>query len=714
MLYKQTIWYEIYRGRKIKWDSFEQYFDMNGTDESWYIYYVEEDDEPRFELHAHIEEDVVVSAEPFKADVYGGHGRPTINERSLTSSEKKYAISIFDECFIDRVGDSIRDIIDNAISSQVEYGGYKIVKSGSDHVVFISPEGKKVKLSFKNLINAIDYSHIDLAILRDAEFIAEFAGCFGVKNFEPLAAILLTIDPTVYSEYPDLERQYRYNKMEIAVSSGDVGQCKPYIDVLSTPGNNVQAFCTQAINQDNRELLEWLITNISGVDCDLSSVLGVAVKKDNESLFYYLLNSGLIDVENSDSTKWYSPMYVAAYDKCSEKYVMPLLKRGYSLAAQYAYKFYKSLSLDKVAELLSYKVEFDQNTINRVFDECREDIIDELEKEPLRFCSVDSLFAAYVHCGDFSKFSALLNSGYKNNNLDLFAEAYTHSPKWTDLWLQCDFDINADSSRLLHRACEKLEVEWAIYLLQNGANPRLRSQCSQTVFEKAAGFHGYLNEEQLQGKNRLCKFLLDIGLDPISESRRGPSILTYLFGRDEEFDFVLIDWLAQNNKINAPDLPETCDDTKHLPISNILDNFSDKYKPSVLKYFIAQGAILNAAGITEDKLFISACELCDLEELKLVVSAGADISEADKYYRTNGLYAAVRKKRPLEIIEYLVEIGVDVNCIRDAYRNTRGVTVRSEEVTSVLDIAIQNGDAAIIEYLKGRGALFASELINNN
>ena len=155
MLYKQTIWYEIYRGRKIKWDSFEQYFDMNGTDESWYIYYVEEDDEPRFELHAHIEEDVVVSAEPFKADVYGGHGRPTINERSLTSSEKKYAISIFDECFIDRVGDSIRDIIDNAISSQVEYGGYKIVKSGSDHVVFISPEGSLLKAFSENLIHLL-------------------------------------------------------------------------------------------------------------------------------------------------------------------------------------------------------------------------------------------------------------------------------------------------------------------------------------------------------------------------------------------------------------------------------------------------------------------------------------------------------------------------------------------------------------------------------
>ena len=80
-MYKQTLWYEIYSGRKIKWDSFNKYFGKNGSDESWYIYYVEEDDEPRFELHAHIDGDTVTSAEPFKADVYGGHGRPIIDER---------------------------------------------------------------------------------------------------------------------------------------------------------------------------------------------------------------------------------------------------------------------------------------------------------------------------------------------------------------------------------------------------------------------------------------------------------------------------------------------------------------------------------------------------------------------------------------------------------------------------------------------------------
>ena len=109
-------------------------------------------------MHAHIEGDKLIYAKPFKADVYGGHGRPIVNEKSLTSAEKKYAISIFEECFLDRVGDSYIEIVQNAILNQVDFGGYKILKSASDSVVFISPEGKEVKLSYANLIKAIDYN----------------------------------------------------------------------------------------------------------------------------------------------------------------------------------------------------------------------------------------------------------------------------------------------------------------------------------------------------------------------------------------------------------------------------------------------------------------------------------------------------------------------------------------------------------------------------
>jgi len=712
-LYKQTIWYEIYTGRAINWDSFRKYFDKNGDDESWYIYYIEEDNEPRFELHAHIDGDIVVSAEPFKAEVYGGHGRPTIDEKSLTSSEKKYAVSIFDECFPDRVGKSLAGIIDKAVSSHVEYSGYSILKAGTDFVTFISPDGKKVKLSHKNLVRAIDYSHIDLSVLRDSEAVSEFAHCFGIKNYEPLAAVLFTINPEGYTNYVELERKYRYSKMEEAIESGDIKQCESYIDVLADPENNVQSFCETTIAQDNKALLLWLIDNLGGAKCNLSSILGTAVKKDNEELFYHLLNSGLVKPSDSDSTQWYSPMYIAAYYKGNEKYVMPLLQQGFSLVAKTGYRLYSTYTLDELAALLPYEVELDQNTVNRVYSEGRLDIIHQLEQEPLRFCSKDVLFTAYVHCGDFEKFSALLKSGHKNNSHELFALAYSHSHIWTDLWLQYGFDINCNDARLLHKACEDVDANFAIYLLENGADPHLKGQYSQTVFEKAGSFHRYLSDEQQNEKERLCKYLLDIGLDPIAESKRGPSILQYLFGRTESFDLILVDWLAEHHKINLPDLPDECADTKHLPLAHIMDEFSGRYNPAVLRYFIRKGATTNAEGITEDRLFLTACKLCDLPDLQLVVSAGANIHETDKNYTnqgTNGLFTAVVNNRPYEIIKYLVELGLDVNSRSPAKPWSWGSSkiVPSE---SILDIAEKNANQEIIEYLKSHGALHAAELI---
>lgn len=710
-MYKQTLWYEIYAGRKINWDSFEKYFGRNGSDESWYIYYVEEDNEPRFELHAHIEGDTVIRVEPFKADVYGGHGRPIIDEKSLTSAEKKYAISIFDECFIDRVGESHLDIIAKAIENQVSFAGYKILKAGTDSVVFSTPDNKKVKASYKNIIKMMDYSHLDLVVVRDAEAIREFATCFAIKNFEPLAAIMLAVDPTGYPEYAELERKYRYEKMELAVRSGDIALCEKFIDVLHNPTNNVQALCEIAVEQDHKQLLVWLIDNISGVKCNLASVLGTAVRKNNDDLFYYLLDSGLVDATQSDSKHWNAPMYIAAYDKGHEKYVMPLLKHGFSLAAETAYRLYSTYSLDELAALLPYHVEFDQNTINRIYAENRADIISALEQQPLRYCTMNVLFAAYVHCGNFDKFSALLQSGYRNNANELFAVAYKNSPTWTDFWLCNEFDINCDDARLLHKACEDLDVDFAIYLLENGANPHLKGQYSQTVFEKAGGFHGYLDEHEQREKERLCKYLLEYGLNPIMESRKAPSILTYLMGKTDDFDLFLIDWLAANNCLNLPDLPADVDDTKHLPISHILSVvFERDFKPHILRYCIQKGAITNAAGLTDDKIFIKACRWCGIDDLKLVVSAGADIHEQDRYYGTNGLYEAVANKRSYDIIEYLIHIGLDVNSVRNAFRNSKTINPQYPP-TSVLDIAERNGDSQTIELLKSYGALHAKEII---
>ena len=705
---KQSIWYEIYSGRKIKWDSFTKYFEPNGSDKTWYIYYVEEDGEPKFDLHAHIEGDTVVKVNPFKADVFGGHGRPTIHERSLTASEKKYSIEIFDECFPDRVGESYIDIVERSISNQIEFQGYKICKRMGDGVSFYSAEGKRVKLSYKNLIKAIDYSHIDLTILRDMDAVSEFAQCFGIKNYEPLAAILLTIDPSNYEEYAELDRKYRYEKMHTAVCAGKIELCEKYVDVLSDPQNNVQKFCEASVRNGNRELLFWLIDNIFGVPYNLNSALAIAIKEDNESLFDDLLNSGKVDISRSDSKKWDSPIYIAVNSKNHKRYVMSLLKHGFVMPAVVGCKLYESCTMDEIAELLSYKVEFDFCTIERIFSSGRHDIIAELEKRPLCFCTIDDLFAAYIHCGDYEKFSVLLKSGYRNNSVDLFSLAYKHSKEWTDFWLQHGFDINHENARLLRLACYYLEVDWAIYLLEKGADPKLKEAYSLTLFEQVSRIYCD-SKEDVQKKYKLCKYLLEFGLDPIKESCCAPSILTCLFGKSEEFDFYLIDWLADHNQLNFPDLLNDFESIKHLPIANILDRYLGHFNSNVLRYFIEKGATTNAENITNDKLFLGACRWCDLNDLQLVVSAGANVNEQDDDHGINGLYVAVKKKRPYEIIKYLIELGVDVNSVR----KSSGNFMKSSPVipnTSVLDIAEQQGDSQIIELLRLEGALHASEI----
>lgn len=710
-MYKETLWYEIYAGRKVNWDAFNKYFDKNGCDDTWYIYYIEDNYEPRFELHVHLNGDIVTRAEPFKAEVSGGHGRPQVDVKTLTSSEKKYAIEIFEECLADRVGSDFEVITSNAVDTKVEFQGYKAVNVTRDSIVFISPENKKIKLQKKLLLKALDYSHLDVSILKDPEKTELFAKCFGVTRYEPLFAILQIVDPTKYIEFPEINRKYRYGLMETAIKTGQISVCESYTDVLKEPKNDVVSFCDAAIAQGNEELLFWIISNTEGAQCDLCSIIGVAIQRSNETLFERLLNSDKYDASQSNPSHWRAPMYIALNKPGREKYIWALLKKGFEMPASIAYRYYNTLTMDTIKDLMSFKVTLDQKTVDRIFSENREDIIEILEQEPLKYCTQDMLFTAYINSGCYDKFKHLLESGYQNTNDDLFHKAYINSQKWTDLWLEHGFDINISDSKLLHNACKELAVDEAIYLLENGANPYLKSQYSETVFEKAGGFHGYLDDDEIQEKIRLCKYLIEMGVSPITESRRSPSILQYMFGMSEDFDYYLIDWLAQNGCINTPDADTRDFKDRHLPLRCVLSSMNrGKYKPELLKRFIEAGAKLDADGITKDKFFLEAVDLCELPELQLVVSAGANIHERT-WEGTNALFEAVQRRRSVNIINYLIELGLDVNDIRKEMTLYGTYPQKRLPATSVLDIAIESKNVEVIELLRSKGAMLASDLL---
>ena len=167
-----------------------------------------------------------------------------------------------------------------------------------------------------------------------------------------------------------------------------------------------------------------------------------------------------------------------------------------------------------------------------------------MDTQTLGFQENDKLFEEYINSCDLVGFENLFKKGYRCNSVTLFEKAYTQSVDWAVLWIQNGFNINQNCGCLLHHACEKLHVDFAIFLLENGADPYLRQDYSDTIFEKAAGYHGYLEDYQKKAQERLCKYLLKMGLNPITESRREPSILSYLLhGHSEEFVLEVIDWL---------------------------------------------------------------------------------------------------------------------------------------------------------------------------
>ena len=138
----------------------------------------------------------------------------------------------------------------------------------------------------------------------------------------------------------------------------------------------------------------------------------------------------------------------------------------------------------------------------------------------------------------------------------------------------------------------------------------------------------------------------------------------------------------------------------------------DKYDARVLRKMLDYGARTDVSSESKDTLFIQACAVCDLEDLKLFIEHGANIHELDKRRQTNGLYEAVWHKRPKKVIEYLIELGLDVNNTHPGSKKdwTSPIGTKEFPAQSVLDIAIEKGDREIIELLKSHGAKAAAEI----
>lgn len=696
---KNKIWLDLYIGRKIKWDVFSQYFKANGSDTTWYIHYPDDSGvaNGNCQLHIHLIDDSVKEASLFKADVYGGHGRPTVVEKAPTAAEKKYAEGIFEACIEPISLSEVDSAIENAISLSASYNGYTIIARSADAISYTKPDEKKGRIRISKVIQAVTYSHQNLRMLRDAVFVAEFVSCFDKGNFEPIFAILQNIDPSKYPGYPQLEYSYRLSKLHEAVNDDDIVQCKYYIDILCDSKTDIVPLIDTAARANNASLVQWIIDNSQGNPSNLSRCLSDIV--DNTEIFDQILNSGRCALEPS-------VLDTIGMNKIRDntEAVIKLLRFGYYLPASQGWQIYERLSLDGIKELLQFNIELDSETFERILQEKRWDILGIISQKKDKYIYSNNVLNAFIRFGMFSEFVNALDQGYEYETIETFDLCFSQGKEWIDQLLKYPFDINLCNGRLLHAACEKLNVEKVVYLLNNGANPSIQGKYSQNIFEKVAGFHGYLDEKEKLSQEKLCKLLLKYGLDPIQSAQSTPTPTCYMLGFSKDFVRYFIDWLVEHDKLNCPDIL-----TKqgHLPIFYMCSSYS-KGDLELFRYMLERGSVANAAGITDDKLL---CEVAsknfDVEYTKCLLDAGANIQEVDILGRTALFIAAMSGN--IDKCQLLIEHGADVNAapVKEITRDYRS----PKRYISILDTATDHEHIEIIELLKKHGAKTASELL---
>ena len=705
---KYDLLLSLYQGRTINKTEFDKYFSPNGTSETEFVhevltadgYYV------NYRLIATVNNDVVVSLRTSKTrDSFAGHGRPRLSFGELNKSEWKYAYSLFDLCFPNPYENELKTVIENALDKKCEYNGFRINRELKNYIEFISPDGSPVKLKKERIMQAISYSHIELSILKKPEKAREFADCFGDVHYEPLYAVIFDIDPSVYTNYEELNYKFRFEELKRVIEQNDFDKCKELEDIVKKPNDSLYIVGYKLIAAKD-EIVDWFFDCIPQNSCNFNHVLSSAIENDREKIVQFIFDKKLFNPDCS-SSDWHGPMGVATSKQ--PKYVLPLLEHDFELSS---FQYLATLTLDQIKEILKYRVVINKDTINRIIEKSRYDILEIIENKPgvERFGA--TLLSSYIKAKDFNRFKTGVEKGWhlnvaKHIAASLFENAYNNDSSWSDIMLENGFDINQSEGMILLNACRDLKVDFAIYLMEHGADPHLKEAYSPSAFEFAAEYNCYKKSEKEQ-KEKLCRYLLDKDVDPIMESTSTPSIFQYLLDLSSNFKEYLVDWIYQHGQINYYE----CANDKSISDIGLLEcvigRIIGKYDSNLFKRLISYGIDVDVKSKSSSKLFIDACATCTLEDLKLFVGAGGDITEIDNRYHTNGLFEAVARNRGKDVIEYLLDLGLDVNStrtyIKSDYFNTTVVK------DSVLDIAKKSNNKEVIDLLIEHGAKCAKDL----
>ncbi len=174
---------------------------------------------------------------------------------------------------------------------------------------------------------------------------------------------------------------------------------------------------------------------------------------------------------------------------------------------------------------------------------------------------------------------------------------------------------------------------------------------------------------------RFKELVKDYDINALDENKR-TFLIEAAFCNSREVAYFLI-----NNNANI-DLQDKEGNTA-LVLS--LEKGNDEIVESLLK----KGADIKI-NPNNKSLFLFACEIGNIEVLKLLVEKGINFRDKDKEGR-NGFMRAIIYDRNIEFLEYLIKIGIDINAKDNKGYTALMMCVYTDDTMEYVDFLIEKG-----------------------
>ena len=259
-------------------------------------------------------------------DLGGGHGRPQTRDLELNASDLKKFRGILEAATISRADSVLEPLLQRAMDEGLP-GNWRLLKSNKSSVVFENPEGERVSVPRKRILNALEISYSFIDVLDSKDFWDANDHVLNLADRDALLALFSLVDT---SDYYDRETL-------ISEAEARAARCKEEYERAV----GIKLLYEACEREDLKTVRKYAAFASEGAAGDEISPLRLAIRKGNLEIVNLLLNHGASVNEHFWSDGGFkSPLYEAIISgrddivfRCAKEELQPDMQEAAMLAA---------------------------------------------------------------------------------------------------------------------------------------------------------------------------------------------------------------------------------------------------------------------------------------------------------------------------------------------------------------------------------------------